>query len=92
MPTLEMPFTFIFCDFEDLNIAECYAPGRFFAFVAKTQMTKWGEMRPPFCHKPKNESFQNQKQIMPNERLYQRMKKTHKHSCEKTSSSGVIYV
>ena len=26
LPTLEMPFTFIFCDFEDLNIAECLLP------------------------------------------------------------------
>ena len=53
MPTLEMPFTFIFCDFEDLNIAECYAPGRFFAFVAKTQMTKWGKCVPHFATSPK---------------------------------------
>ena len=66
--------------------------GPIFCICCQNPNDKMGEMRPPFRHKPKNESFQNQKQIMPNERLYQRMKKTHKHSCEKTSSSGVIYV
>ena len=47
-----------------------------------------GEMQPPFSHRPKNESHQNQKQNMPNKRSCQRMKKIKK----KTSSSGVIYV
>ena len=41
-------------------------------------MPRW-EMRPPFSHRPKNESGGNQKKNLRNERSYQKMKK-HKNT------------
>ena len=94
VPRQEMSFTFnffFFYDFENSNIAECKFTDRFFVFVGKTpKMPR--EMRPPFSHRPKNESRQNQKQNLSNERSYQKIKNTQKHPCQKASSSGVIYV
>ena len=37
-------------------------------------------MRPPFSHRPKNESRQNQKQNLSNERSYQKITKTPKNT------------
>ena len=58
----------IFHDSENLNIAECYVTDRFFLIVAETQ--KMPKCNPPFSHRPKNESCQNQKRNMSNEISY----------------------
>ena len=50
---------------------------KFSIFVAETPKIPGG-MYPPFPHKPKNESCRNQKQNMPNESSYQKMKRKTK--------------